>query len=74
MTQGCEIVAGAVPGANEDLVPVADVEDPGEDVASQLAERFTLEERCPDRQQRHHYEERRKEPSKTTDPETLHVD
>ena len=75
MAQRREVVGRAcTPGPVQIWYQFETYEQRGDDVAAQLAERRTLEQRRPDGEREQHHEQRRQQTAGPPDPELLHVD
>ncbi len=74
VTQRGELVRGGVPSSGPDLVPVRHVEQSGDHIAAEFAERVAIEDGRPDRQCDQHREERREQATSSPVPELAHVD
>ena len=69
MPKRSKVERGGVPEANPQLIPVRDVEQPGDHVATQLAQRGGLKDRGVGHDQDKHDVQRRKKAARTPLPE-----
>ena len=74
VAQRREVPGRAVSLPDPDLVPVRDVEQPAQHVATQFAERVRSEDRRVRDQHEHHHEQRREQPASTPHPEMPEMD
>ncbi len=74
VAQRREVPGRAVSLPDPDLVPVRDVEQPAQHVATQFAERVRSEDRRVRDQHEHHHEQRREQPASTPHPEMSEMD
>ena len=74
MTKRHERLVGGVALTDEDLIPVADVEDAAEEVAAGTALRCAIEQGHVHGHRTHHRQDGRQQPAESTQPELCEID